>query len=38
MTICKKYYWEEKGMLAGQGFTEYTCSTVNKCKKFIVLY
>ena len=25
MAICKKCYWEEKGMLSGHGFTDFTC-------------
>lgn len=26
MAICKKCYWEEKGMFSGQGFTDFTCA------------
>lgn len=30
MAICKKCYWEQKGMFAGQGFTEFTCALCGK--------
>lgn len=30
MAICEKCYWEEKGMLSGQGFTEFTCAICDK--------
>lgn len=30
MAICKKCYWEEKGMLSGQGFTDFTCQLCGK--------
>lgn len=30
MPICKKCYWEQKGMLSGQGFTKFTCAICGK--------
>ena len=30
MSICKKCYWEQKGMLSGQGFTAFTCALCGK--------
>ena len=30
MAICKKCKWEEKGMLSGQGFTDFTCQLCGK--------
>ena len=30
MAICKKCYWEEKGMLSGQGFTDFVCQICDK--------
>ena len=29
-TLCKKCLFEEKGMLAGQAFTEFTCALCDK--------
>lgn len=26
MAICKICYWKEKGVLSGQGFTDFTCA------------
>ena len=30
MAICKKCKWESKGMLCGQGFTDFTCKLCGK--------
>ena len=30
MAICKKCYWEQKGMLSGQGFTDFICALCGK--------
>ena len=30
MAICRKCYFEEKGMMAGQAFTEFTCALCGK--------
>lgn len=30
MAVCKKCYWEEKGMFSGQGFTDFTCQLCGK--------
>lgn len=30
MSICRRCYWEEKGYLSGQGFTDFTCELCGK--------
>lgn len=30
MAVCKKCEWEEKGMMSGQGFTDFVCQLCGK--------